>query len=340
MIDLRSDTITTPTSEMREAMIAAQVGDDVFGEDPTVNKLQQMIAELTGFEDALFVASGTMGNQLCIKTHSNPGNEIVVERNSHIFNYECGSPALLSGVQQMPIDGHRGSFTLEQVRNVIRPENVHHPKTRLICFENTHNRGSGAIFPFEEIRRISTFAREKGIKLHMDGARLWNASVATDIPIREYCQYMDSVSLCFSKGLGAPVGSIIAGSKNFIEKARYYRKALGGGMRQVGILAAAAIYAMENHLPSLAEDHRRAQKLAQFISTIPGIEIDLDSIQTNIVIFNVAGTGLSGQQVIELLKERGVRMNTFAETKVRAVTHLHITDDDIEQTIGVLKKIF
>ncbi len=340
MIDLRSDTFTRPTPEMREAMMAAEVGDDVFGEDPTVNKLETMIARLTGKEAALFVASGTMGNQVCINAHTQPGNEIITERNSHIFNYECGSPAMLSGVQVLPLPGEQGMFTLEQVKNAVRPENVHHPVTRLICIENTHNRAGGTIFPLPEIQRISGFAREKGISMHMDGARLWNASVATGIPPEEYCRHFDSVSLCFSKGLGAPVGSAVAGSRDFINSARYYRKAYGGGMRQAGFLAAAAIYAVEHHFERLADDHRRARKLADFLAAIPGVEINLNSVQTNIVIFDVGRTALSAETAASRLAEQDIRMLAISDTKLRAVTHLHITDTDIEQTIGGFRQIF
>ncbi len=340
MIDLRSDTVTQPTEEMREAMHRAEVGDDVFGEDPTVNLLQEKISELTGKEAALFVASGTMGNQICINVHTQPGNEIILERNSHIFNYESGAPALLSGVQVMPVPGNKGSFTLQQVEEVIRPRNVHHPRTALICIENTHNRAGGTIFPFEEMTKISQFARNNDMKLHLDGARLWNASVATGITISRYCDLFDSISMCFSKGLGAPVGSIIAGSKEFIEKARYYRKVYGGGMRQAGILAAAALYALENNIPRLAEDHARARRLGDFISTIPDIVFDKASGQTNIIIFNVKDTGFSGQQVIDRLQQKSIKMLTFAGTKIRAVTHMHISDRDIDFTIKALKDIF
>lgn len=340
MIDLRSDTVTQPTPEMREAMRNAEVGDDVFGEDPTVNRLQALMADLTGKEAALFVPTGTMGNQVCVKTHTQAGNEIIVELNSHLYNYESGAPALLSSVQVMPIPGIRGSFTLEQVQAAVRPKNVHHPLTALICIENTHNRAGGTIFPLEEIKRISLWAHEQGIRMHLDGARLWNASIATKIHIAEYCRYFDSVSLCFSKGLGAPIGSIIAGSTEFIQRARYYRKVFGGGMRQAGVLAAAAIYAVHHHFQRLSEDHRRARVLGEFIHHLPHVELDLQTLQTNIIIFNVQKTGLSGQQVIEKLAEKGIKMSTFAGTKIRAVTHLHITDEDIEQTQRALKEIF
>ena len=340
MIDLRSDTVTQPTEGMRQAIFTAEVGDDVFGEDPTVNLLQQKISELTAKEAAMFVASGTMGNQICIKTHTDPGNEIILERNSHIYNYECGAPSFLSGVQIMPVTGQRGSFTLDQIRDLVRPENVHHPVTRLIVVENTHNRGGGAIFPFEEIKKIREFATEHRIRMHLDGARLWNASKATGISIKNYCDLFDSVSLCFSKGLGAPAGSIIAASETFIHQARYYRKLFGGGMRQAGILAAGALYAVNHHFDRLSEDHKNARKLAEFLAKIPGIDIDLESVQTNIVIFDVKKSGLNGQDVVQRLSDSGVKMLTFAGTKIRAVTHLHISESDIKITIDALADIF
>jgi threonine aldolase len=339
MVDLRSDTLTQPSAEMREAICNTQVGDDVFGEDPTINRLQEMMADISGKEAALYVASGTMGNQICIKAHTQPGNEIIVERHSHLFNYECGSPALLSHVQVLPIEGLRGSISVEQIKEVIRPENVHHPQTTLICIENTHNRSGGSIFPYHEIEKISSFSKENQIKVHLDGARLWNASVATGIPIKTYCDLVDSISLCFSKGLGAPVGSIIVGSQEFIEQARYYRKAFGGGMRQAGILAAAAIYAINNNIERLEEDHRRARVLADFITTLPGVEIDKESLQTNIVIFNVKNSGLSGQQVVDHLHKKGIKMLTFAGTKMRAVTHMQISDQDIQSAISALNAV-
>lgn len=340
MIDLRSDTVTKPTAEMRQFMAKAEVGDDVFGEDPTINQLQEMMAKLTGNQSALFVASGTMGNQISINVHTQPGNEVIVEHNSHLYNYESGAPALLSGVQIMPLKGSRGCFTLEQVKQAVRPANVHHPQTALICIENTHNREGGTIFPLDEIKRISHFARENGIHMHLDGARLWNASIATGIPIKEYCQYFDSASLCFSKGLGAPVGSIIVGSYEFIHRARYYRKVYGGAMRQAGILAAAAMYAVQNNFERLKEDHRRARNLGDFIVTLPGIRIDQETLQTNIIVFDVKDSGQSGEEVINSLAKRDVKMLTFAGTKIRAVTNLHITDNDIEHTISALKDIF
>jgi threonine aldolase len=280
-----------------------------------------------------------MGNQVSIKTHTQPGDEIIVERNAHIFNYECGSPGMLSGVQVFPIEGHHGVITAEQIARAVRPDNIHHPTTRLICLENTHNRAGGTIFPIDEIQRIHQFAREAGLRMHLDGARLWNASVATGIPLKEYCQYFDSVQLCFSKGLGAPVGSIIVSSAEFIERARYFRKAFGGGMRQAGILAAGAIYAVQHHFDRLAEDHRRARRLAEAIAELPDVSIDLDTVQTNIVIFDMARAALSAEELVKRLQQENILMIHFGASKIRAVTHLHIHDDDIERTISTMRAI-
>ena len=340
MIDLRSDTITQPTPAMRQAIYEARVGDDVFGEDPTVNLLQQTIMEITGKPAALFVASGTMGNQVCIKSQTEPGNEVIIERNSHIFNYECGSPAFLSGVQLLSLEGIKGHFTVGQVKEVVRPLDDHHPKTRLIALENTHNRSGGTIFPIEEMRRIREFSLSEGINLHLDGARLWNAAIKTGISVREYCSLFDSVSLCFSKGLGAPAGSIIVGSKEFIEKARYNRKAFGGGMRQIGILAAAALYALENNLDRLKEDHDRARKLGESLAEVASVDIDLSSLQTNMVLFDVKKSGMGGREVVAKLAEKNIKMLAVGETKIRAVTHLQISDSDIKKTINELQTIF
>ncbi len=339
VVDLRSDTLTRPTPAMREAMAAAEVGDDVFGEDPTINRLQEMVAEMTGKEAALFVTSGVQGNQVSINAHTRPGQEIILDENSHIVNYESGAPALLAGVQVRPLPGNNGIITAEQVAEAIRPPDDHYPQTGLICLENTHNRGGGNIFPIDEIKRISRLAKEMGLPLHLDGARLWNASVETGISLREYGQYFDSMMMCFSKGLGAPVGSIVVGSKEFIKRAHFYRKAYGGGIRQGGILAAAAIYAIEYHLPLLKDDHRRAKQLACEIAAIPGISLDLQSVQTNIIIFDVNPGLIKAETLVKQLAEEGVLCFTFGPTKIRLVTHLEITDDDIEYTAGVFKKI-
>jgi threonine aldolase len=334
--DFRSDTLTRPTREMRLAMMEAEVGDDVFGEDPTVNRLQEMIAEMTGKEAALFVASGTQGNEVCISAHTKPGQEIIVGKESHIFNYECGGSALLSGVQLYPINEQNGIVTVEQVRSALRHVDVHYPQTSLVCLENTHNRSGGIILPIENIERISKFASANNLKMHLDGARLWNACVATGISLKEYCGHFDSISLCFSKGLGAPVGSIVVGDKQFINWVHYYRKVYGGGMRQVGILAAACIYAVENHFSRLREDHQRARKLAEAISHIPAIKVDLQTVQTNIVVFDVAKPNFNAEKFVGTLQENGVLMLEIDPNRIRAVTHLDLTDEDIDKATEVL----
>lgn len=343
MIDLRSDTVTKPSKEMREAMASAEVGDDVYGEDPTVNKLQEKIAELLGKEAALFVPSGTMGNQLCIKSHTQPWDEVICDKDAHIYNYESGSIAGLSHVQVMPVNGKNGIFTADQVEEVIRPEAYYLPKTKLVCVENTHNRGGGSIFPIDEIKKIKNVVDKYGLKFHLDGARLWNASIATGISMKEYASYFDSVSVCLSKGLGAPVGSVIAGSKEFIKIAHRYRKAWGGGMRQAGILAAAGLFAIEHNFKRLAEDHRRAKYFAKEISKISRIKIDPDLVQTNIVLFEV--DGLTAQEVVAKVKDPSktgdsLLLSIGKKYLVRAVTHLDVNDEDIEKAINILKAHF
>ena len=247
-IDIRSDTVTKPSKGMREAMFNAEVGDDVFGEDTTINKLQERCAGLTGKERALYVSSGCLGNQLSVKSHTQPGDEIILESESHIFNYETAAPSIISNVQVMTVVGENGIMQLDELKKFVRTKEYYFPRTRLICLENTHNRAGGVIQPIEYIKEISNFARENGIKLHMDGARIFNAYVETGITIKEYASYFDSISFCFSKGLGAPVGSIICGTNEFITIAHRWRKILGGGMRQAGILAAAALYALDNNI--------------------------------------------------------------------------------------------
>lgn len=340
MIDLRSDTVTVPTVAMREFMLSASVGDDVFGEDPTINQLQEMIAEMTGMQKALFVPSGTQANQISINAHTQPGNEVICDYNSHIFNYESGAAGMLSGVQLHPIVGENGHPTLDQIKEVIRPEDDHYPQTGLICLENTHNRAGGTIFPISEIEKISGFAKNINLPLHLDGARLWNASIATGISLKEYCSNFDSVSLCFSKGLGAPVGSIVAGSNDFIKKAHFYRKAYGGGMRQVGILAAACIFAVENHFERLKTDHENARKLAKIISGYPEAQIDMNSVQSNIVITDYKNTGKTATELINLLFSSGIAAIAFGPTKIRFVTHMNVSSEDIELTTSIFDEIF
>ncbi|MBM3327337.1 MAG: aminotransferase class I/II-fold pyridoxal phosphate-dependent enzyme [Calditrichaeota bacterium] len=339
LIDLRSDTVTRPTPAMRQAISAAEVGDDVFGDDPTVIKLQELTADLLGKEAALFFPSGTMSNQSAIAAHTSPGDEIYADIGCHIFNYEAGAPAALSGVMIMPLQGHYGVFTAGQVEERLRPPDSHFPQSRLIWVENTHNRSGGTIFPQEEALRLQELAVRKGLKMHLDGARIWNAAAALHISERELAALFDSVSCCLSKGLGCPVGSLLCGSSEFIRRAHRFRKRFGGGMRQAGILAAAGIYALENHRTRLVEDHRRAKRLAEAIAKLSTFNLELDFVHTNIVIFDVTPGGFAGSQVTALLKAEDVFATAFGP-KVRMVTHLDISDDDIDKTIAVLNKLF
>lgn len=327
-IDLRSDTVTKPSDAMRKAMASAEVGDDVFGDDPTVNRLQEMVAERLGKEAALYVPSGSMGNAICLRAQTVPGDEIIIERFGHIVNYEVASVAAFSGVQTNMIDGIHGMITREQVEPLLKTESLHSPGTKLICIENTHNRAGGTVFPIEEMKKLRVLADERGIGIHLDGARLWNAHIATGIALDDYAELADSMSVCFSKGLGAPIGSCVAGSTGFIDRARRVRKMLGGGMRQVGVVAAAAIYAIENNVKRLAEDHANARHIAEKVAEIDGIAIDLDSVHTNIVIFDVAGTGKTAAEVADKWKSLGVLTLPISQTRIRVVTHLDVSSED------------
>jgi threonine aldolase len=338
-IDLRSDTVTRPTSAMRKVMSEAEVGDDVFGEDPTVNSLQEKVANLLGKEAALFVPSGTMANQLSIKSHTQPGDEVIIEASSHPYNFEGGAGAALSGIQFQCLKGVRGILDASQIEEAIRPADHHFPVTKLICLENTHNRGGGSVHPLEKMAEIYRLTKSKGLLLHLDGARLWNASVATGIKPREYAQWADSVSVCLSKGLGAPIGSLVAGSKPFIDRVHRFRKMFGGGMRQVGIIAAAGIYALNHHLERLKEDHHNAKRLAVGLKEFKGVSIDPKHVETNIVIFDVTNTGMTGAQVAEAMKKEGVLIHAFGKTQIRLVTHLDVSGEDIEIALKAFKKV-
>ncbi|MBN1543679.1 low-specificity L-threonine aldolase [candidate division KSB1 bacterium] len=336
-IDLRSDTVTLPTAEMRKAIFTAEVGDDVFGEDPTINALQDTVARMFGMERALFVPSGTMGNQLAIKSHTDPGDEVICEQDSHCFNYEGGGPALLSGVQMRPLPGRCGAITVEQIKSSLRPTDAHFPRSRLIVLENTHNRAGGAVFPVEEMERIAVFARDRKLAVHLDGARLFNAHIASGVPLARYGACVDSLSICLSKGLGAPVGSVLVGSAAFIERAHRFRKIWGGGMRQSGILAAAGLYALSNHVERLQEDHRRARSLAQAFAAVKGVSVDLESTQTNIVLVDFSASRWSGAAATEQLKQDGILAIAFSPTRVRLVTHLNLTEENITRTLEVIR---
>lgn len=337
VVDLRSDTVTVPTPAMRAAMAAAEVGDDVFGDDPTVQRLEARTAELLGKAAAVFVPSGTMGNQIALRSHTEPGDEIVVEANAHIYYYEGGAPAALSGVMCRCVTGNRGRFTGADVAAVLRPPDPHFAPTRLVCVENTHNRGGGAVWPLEQIAEVARVARERGLGLHLDGARLWNASAATGIPEREYASHFDSVAVCFSKGLGAPIGSALAGSVEFIARARRFRKQFGGGMRQVGIIAAGALHALEHHRARLVEDHTNARRLAEGLAAMPGVQIDLGSVETNIVMFRV--TSEPAPALVRQLDQAGVRVLATGPETIRAVANLNVTAEDIAYALERMARV-
>ena len=325
MIDLRSDTVTRPTPAMRAAMQAAEVGDDVFGEDPTVNRLQERVAALLGKEAALYVPSGTMSNQVCVRAHTQPGDELICDVDCHIYNYEAGGPPLHSGVMCRTVEGDFGVFDVAQVADKIRPDNEHLVRTRLVCLENTHNRGGGRVYPLDKVRAVSEWARANGLLLHLDGARLWNAIVATGTPAGTWASHFDSVSVCFSKGLGAPVGSALAGPVDFVARARRIRKLFGGGMRQVGVLAAAALYALDHHVDRLAEDHCNAKLIARAIAGTPGLRLDPPEVETNLIWFNVDREAGTAAEVGARLKDGGVLVHVAGPQRLRACTHLDVS---------------
>jgi threonine aldolase len=340
MIDLRSDTVTKPTDDMRKAMARAEVGDDVYGEDPTVNRLQDMAAAMLGKRCALFVPSGTMANQLAIRSHTQPGQEIIVESKSHVVRYEQGAAGALAGVQLHWVTGERGIMTAEQVEAAIRPNDPHSITTALICIENTHNAGGGTIYPLSTIEKIRALAVKHGIPMHLDGARLFNAVAATTLPPTVYAQHFETVSLCLSKGLGAPVGSLlISNDQRLMDRARRFRRMYGGAMRQAGILAAAGIYALERHITRLKTDHDHAKKLARLLQQIPAIQIAPQHVETNIVIFDIVDEHRSPAELVATLKEQGVLINAVGGRSYRAVTHLHITDKQIDEAAAVFGKV-
>ncbi len=336
VIDLRSDTVTCPSPPMREAMARAPVGDDVYGEDPSVNLLQERVAAVVGKEAALFMPSGTMSNQVAIKTLCR-GTEAVCEANAHVFHYEMAAAAGRSGIQLYPVPGKRGVLTWAEIEPAIRPDAGYLPRTGLICLENTHNRGGGAITPLPVVAEIGREARARNIPVHMDGARLWNAAVETGTPLAAYAERCDSVSVCFSKGLGAPVGSCLCGTADFINEANRIRRSFGGGMRQAGILAAAALYALDNNVGRLANDHRRAREFAAGAAAIPGLRVEKP--QTNIVMVDVADADISPKAVEAALRAEGVLISAIGPRRLRAVTHLDVDDAGIARALEVLAAV-
>jgi threonine aldolase len=341
VVDLRSDTVTKPTPAMRRAMAEAEVGDDVFGEDPTVARLEAMAAERMGKEAGLFVASGTQGNQVSLLAHTQRGDEIILDENCHIFNYEVAGLAVLAAVLPRTLRGPFGILDPDEVRRAIRPPNIHYPKDTLICVENTHNRGGGAIYPLETLTAIRRIAVEHGMAVHMDGARLFNAVVATGVSARDIAAQADSVTFCLSKALAAPVGSVVTGSRAFIDRARRARKMLGGGMRQAGIIAAAGIVALETMVERLAEDHANARRLAEGLATLPGMAIDLARVQTNILIFRVQRGDLDASGLVRKLGEQGILCFAVDQERIRMVTHKDVDRMGIERALealgGILK---
>lgn len=331
IIDLRSDTVTEPTDEMRRAMASAPVGDDVYGEDPTINRLEEEGARLLGHEAALFLPSGTMANQVAILTHTRRGDEVLLDAESHIFWYETGGLSLLAGCQPMPIPS-RGVLDPADVALALREPNIHFPRTRLLCLENTHNRHGGAVMTVEETEGLVAAARDAGLKVHLDGARIFNAAAALQVPASRLASPADSVMVSLSKGLSAPVGSLLAGSREFIAEARRYRKVLGGGMRQAGILAAAGLVALKEMTGRLVEDHHRARRIGAGLAEIPGLGVNPEAVVTNIVPVDLPRE-MTAEQGVDGMARHGVLVNAVGPGRVRMVTHRHISDEDVDAVL-------
>ena len=344
VVDLRSDTLTLPTPEMREAMARAEVGDDVWEEDPTVKRLEAVAAERLGKAAGLFVASGTMGNLVSVVSHTRAGQEVVLDLDSHIFNYEVAGSAVIGNVQMHPVKTARGFLIPDQVREALRPSNIHLPQTGLVCVENTHNRHGGTCCTPEEIAAVAAVAHGAGVPVHLDGARLFNAAVALGRPARDFARDVDSVTFCVSKGLGAPVGSVVCGPAEFIARARRVRKMLGGGMRQAGVLAAAGLVALERMVDRLAEDHANARRLAEGLARLPGLRVDPASVQTNIVIVAVerpggaAAAAAAAGELVAGCAARKVKLHAIGPASIRCVTHKDVDADDIERALEALRE--
>ncbi|UCZ52369.1 low-specificity L-threonine aldolase [Bacillus shivajii] len=338
MIDLRSDTVTKPTDEMRQLMANADVGDDVYGEDPTVNELEAYAAEMLGKEAGLFVTSGTQGNQAAILAHTRPGQEVIMDDESHVFLYEGAAAAAFAGVQSRTLPHDRGQIDLEQLEAAIRPEDVHFPETGLIWLENTHNRSGGSVLPLSYMMQVQQIAEKHNIPVHVDGARLFNAAVANNVSVKELSACADSVQFCLSKGLGAPIGSMLVGDKSFIDTARKKRKMLGGGLRQVGVIAAPALHSLKTSIYRLAEDHEHAKMLAKAFEDHTKLAL-INDVETNILYVDTTPTNKNADEWLELLKEHDIHANAFTSTTIRFVTHRDISKDDIEKVINTLKQI-
>ncbi|MFO0824153.1 MAG: GntG family PLP-dependent aldolase [Gemmataceae bacterium] len=339
MIDLRSDTVTKPTPGMLAAMNASAVGDDVFGEDPTINELEHRVAALFGHEAALFVPSGTMSNQIAVRVHCRPQDEILLETTSHICLWEAGGAAALSGATCRTIDGRFGLLDASDFEGKIRPDDMHSVRTRLVCLENTHNRGGGTIYSVEAIDGISRWARQHGLAMHLDGARIWNAMVATGAPANTWGRMFDTVSVCFSKGLGTPVGSALIGPKDLIAQGRRYRKLFGGAMRQAGFLAGACLFALDHHIDRLAEDHANAKIVAEAVAEVPGLTLAPSKVETNLIWFEVGGKHGTARDVANRLKADGVLVAALGAKVIRAVTHLDVTREQCVKAAAAIRKL-
>lgn len=338
MIDLRSDTVTKPSDKMRAVMAKAEVGDDVYGEDPTVNRLEERAAEVCGKAAALFVPTGTMGNTIAIRLHTKHGEEVICDSRAHVMDWELSMMAWFSGCLARTVQTPNGILTWDRIRPVLRPRGPHNAPTALISLENTHNMAGGTVYAQRDIDEICAEAHVRGLKVHMDGARVFNAAAATGTSVGRIVREVDSVMFCLSKGLGAPVGSMLAGSVEAIAEARLYRKRLGGGMRQAGVLAAAGLVALEDSPRRLAQDHANARFLAEALAGLQGIQIDLASVQTNIVIFDISELGVTTAEFSDRLKERGILANGISATHMRMVTHLDVTREDCERAVEVIRE--
>ena len=339
MIDFRSDTVTRPTPEMRAAIAKAPVGDDVFDEDPSVHRLEETTAAILGKKAAIYMPSGTMTNQIAIRIHCKPGDEFICETLCHIYRSEQGAFAQLSGVVARTIPGEYGVWQLDQLKDVVRSADIHHVRTRMVAMENTHNSGGGRILPYDTVVEICDWAHQNGLTTHLDGARLFNAVVASGIDAATWCQHFDTVSVCFSKGLGAPVGSALAGDSAAIDEARRHRKAFGGGMRQAGIIAAGALYALENNVDRLTVDHRHAQILAEAIRGTEALRLPSHGVDTNILVFDVDERLGSASDFVAALFDRGVGMLAVGRQCIRAVTHLDVTEEDVRRAAEILRAV-
>jgi len=339
IVDLRSDTVTLPTKEMLEAIRNAKLGDDVYGEDSTVNELEELSAEKMGKEAALLVTSGTQANLTSVMAQTNRGDEVILEADAHIYHCEVGGISALAGAVPKLISGYMGALNPEDVERAIKGEDIHHPKTTLVCIENTHNRAGGTIITPEQIETLSKITKTRNLKLYMDGARIFNAAVAMGRDVKDFTRHVDSLMFCLSKSLSAPVGSVIVGSHAFINKARKIRKMLGGGMRQAGIIAAPGIIALKKMVDRLAEDNKNARILAEGLAKFEGINIKLDAVQTNIVKFDISGLSLSPKEFLSKLQENGVKASGYGGSIMRMVTHRHIKKEDIEYTLNIVENV-